>query len=149
MNLHQLAAHEAIRQLAYRYALAIDRRDLDLLVSLFVGDPAKLRADFERQLAPIGVTILFVGNHVIELDDYDHNRATGVVYCRGQVQEGDRWIDQAIQYEDEYQRVDNEWRFVRRNHELWYGVEVDPNPLDQPPANWPESSTGRGTLPRQ
>jgi hypothetical protein len=146
-DLQRLVAHEEIRQLAYQYALALDRRDLDLLVSLFVGDPEKLRARFEAQLEPLGVTILFVGNHLIELESAE--RATGVVYCQARIQEGDRWIEQAIQYEDTYAHERGRWRFVRRNHELWYGVEVDPNPLDQPPANWPDASTGRGTLPRK
>ena len=31
-------ARDEIRQLAYRYALAVDSRDIDLLVSLFVPD---------------------------------------------------------------------------------------------------------------
>lgn len=144
-DLQRLLAHEEIRQLAHRYALAVDRRDYDLLVSLFVGDPEKLRADFERQLETLGTTILFVGNHVIDLDSAE--QATGVVYCQARIQEGDRWIEQAIQYTDTYAHHHGLWKFVRRDHELWYGIEITPNPLDQPPANWPESSTGKGTLP--
>ena len=33
-----LIAHEEIRQLASRYAIALDSRDLDTLVNLFVDD---------------------------------------------------------------------------------------------------------------
>ena len=36
----QLLAYEAIRQLAARYALALDSRNLDDLVALFVSDVA-------------------------------------------------------------------------------------------------------------
>ncbi len=36
--LERLTARDEIRQLVYRYALAIDSRDIDLLVSLFVPD---------------------------------------------------------------------------------------------------------------
>ena len=152
-DVERLLAYEEIRQLASRYALATDSRDLDALVALFVADVQvgdafgrdALRASFAAQLREVGVTILFVGNHVIDLDDDDHAR--GVVYCMGEVQDGDRWIRQAIQYRDRYERRNGEWLFVRRIHLLWYGVEAPENPLAQPPANWPEHHTGRGTLP--
>jgi ketosteroid isomerase-like protein len=152
-DLARLVAKEEIRELAYRYAQALDLRDLDALVDLFVDDVHvgsergrdALRRDFDRQLRAIGVSILFVGNHVIELDDELH--ASGVVYCRAEIQEGERWITQAIQYRDRYERRDGRWRFVRRRHLLWYGAEPGQNPLELPPANWPEHSTGRGTLP--
>jgi hypothetical protein len=150
-----LLAHEEIRQLAAHYAVALDSRDLDRLVALFVPDVqvgrnatghAALRQDFEVSLSQVGVTILNVGTHAIVVHDDD--RATGEVYCHGEVQVGDRWVRQAILYRDTYARVPGlGWRFVRRVHELWYGVEVSPSPLDQPPADWPARAVGRGTLP--
>ena len=150
----RLLARDEIRELAHRYAVAIDARDLDSLVALFVDDVRvgkdavgheALRRDFERQLRAIGVSILFVGNQVIDFDD-DEN-ARGIVYCTAQIQDGKRWIRQAIRYDDVYARRDGRWRFVRRKHLLWYGVEEAGNPLLQPPAEWPRSHTGRGTLP--
>ncbi|MEE8146958.1 MAG: nuclear transport factor 2 family protein, partial [Longimicrobiales bacterium] len=84
-------------------------------------------------------------NHVIDLDDDDH--AHGVVYCKGEIQDGERWITQAIQYRDRYQRRNGRWYFVRRKHLLWYGSELGQSPLGLPPANWPEHNTGKGTLP--
>ena len=93
------------------------------------------------------MSILFVGNHLIDFSDADH--ATGGVYCRAQVQDGERWIEQAIHYRDSYERRDGAWLFVRRVHRLWYGVEAAERPLDQPPANWPEHQAGRGTLPEE
>ena len=36
--LERLVAHDEIRQLASRYAVAVDSRDLDSLVDLFVDD---------------------------------------------------------------------------------------------------------------
>ena len=74
-DLKRVAARDEIRQLAYRYALAIDSRDLDLLVSLFVPDVRvgrdlvgreALRDSFRESLSSIGVSILFVGNHLID-----------------------------------------------------------------------------------
>jgi ketosteroid isomerase-like protein len=154
--IERLLAYEEIRQLAYRYALATDARDLETLCGLFVDDVqvgreargrAALREFFERQLRAVGVTILNVGNHVIDLDDADHAR--GVVYCRGEIQDGERWIVQAIQYRDVYERRAGRWYFVRRKHLLWYGAELGQNPLGLPPADWPASHTGRGTLPEE
>jgi len=107
----RLLAYEEIRQLAARYAVATDARDLDSLVALFVDDvqvgrwahgrPA-LKAFFDQSLRGVGITILNIGTHVIEFVDDDH--ATGIVYCRGEIQEGTRWIVQAIQYRDTYER---------------------------------------------
>ena len=153
-DLERVCARDEIRQLAYRYALAIDSRDLDGLVSLFVPDVRvgggrqgrdALRAFFDQSLREIGVSILFVGNHLIDFDGPD--RARGVVYCRGQIQDGEKWIEQAIQYRDVYARQGGAWLFVRRDHLLWYGVEAAERPLDQEAANWPERHVGRGTLP--
>lgn len=152
--LARLVAHEEIRQLAARYALAVDRRDLDALVALFVPDVRvgrdrvgrdALRAEFDRSLRAVGVTILQVGTHAIALDSPD--AATGTVYCTGEIQDGGRWIRQAIAYDDTYRRVDGSWLFVRRIHRLFYGQAAPTSPLDQRPADWPEHHDGRGTLP--
>jgi hypothetical protein len=153
-RLERLEAHEAIRQLAARYAVAVDARDLDTLVGLFVPDVRvgggavgrrALRASFDQSLRTVGISVLTVGTHVIDLVDAGH--ATGTVYCAGEIQDGDRWIHQAIAYEDTYRRVEGTWYFVRRVHRLFYGAEVGVNPLGLPPANWPEHHDGRGTLP--
>jgi ketosteroid isomerase-like protein len=150
----RVIARDEIRQLAYRYAFATDSRDIDALVDLFVPDVRvgreltgreALRDFWIESLSAIGVSILFVGNHIIDFDDETH--AQGVVYCRGQIQDGGKWIEQAILYRDQYELRDGEWLFVRRKHELWYGVEAAVRPLDQEPANWPERHVGRGTVP--
>jgi hypothetical protein len=153
-DLQRLLACEEIRQLAHRYALATDSRDLDTLVGLFVDNVRvgrsefgrdALRENFDRQLRQVGITILFVGNHIIEFDDDDYAR--GIVYCKADVQLDDRWINQAIQYRDTYERRDGRWYFVRRKHLMWYGAQLGENPLGLSPANWPEHHTGKGTLP--
>ena len=155
----RLLAEADIRQLVARYAVATDRRDLDALVALFVpdvrvgrgssGEPVvgrdALRENLAGQLAAIGVTILNVGTHQIDLAGPDD--ATGHVYCKAEVQDGDRWIHQAIRYDDRYRRVDGEWLFVRRIHRLFYGAEVGTNPVGLPPADWPTNHDGWGTIP--
>ncbi|HLM95092.1 MAG TPA: nuclear transport factor 2 family protein [Acidimicrobiales bacterium] len=149
-----LLAHEQIRQLASRYAVALDARDLDTLVSLFVDDVRvgsdqvghdALRASFTAQLRDLGVTILLVGNHVINVVDDDH--ATGIVSCRGEIEMGEQWVVQAIQYHDTYERRNGSWLFVRRRHLLFYGADMLQRPIGLPLAHWPVSATGKGVLP--
>ncbi len=150
----RLLAYESIRQLVARYAVAIDSRDIDALVGLFVEDVrvgrlgmgrAALRKSFETSLRAIGVSILNVGTHVIDLAG--GQEASGIVYCKGEIQDGTRWIHQAIVYDDHYRSVDGSWYFVSRDHRLFYGAEVGANPLGLPPANWPERHDGWGTVP--
>jgi hypothetical protein len=106
-----------------------------------------LRASFADQLAPLGVTILSVSNHVIDVEDAVH--ATGIVSCRGEIEVDDRWIVQAIQYHDTYRHDDGAWRFVRRKHLLYYGVDLLERPIGLAPARWPASHTGKGELPER
>lgn len=153
-DLDRLSAYEAIRQLVARYAVAVDSRDIETLVNLFVDDVhvgslgngrTALRKSFETSLRGIGVSILNVGTHVIDFVGEDD--ATGIVYCKGEIQDGTRWIHQAIVYEDQYRRMAGAWYFARRDHRLFYGAEVGTNPLGLAPANWPKHPDGWGTLP--
>jgi len=153
-SLDQLLAYEQIRQLAHRYALAVNMRDLDSLVDLFVDDVKAagggtgreaLKAVFAAHTDAADVDILEVTTHVINLHDADH--ATGTVYSRCEMGSKGRWARQSIAYEDRYERRDGLWYFVSRNHLLFYGVEVPERPLDQSAANWPEHVVGRGSVP--
>ena len=149
--LDRLVAHDEIRQLVARYAVAMDARDFAAVAALFVEDVHvgrgergrdHLRASLERAVRDMPLTILNLGTHLIELDDLDHAR--GVVYCRAELQLRDAWVVQLIQYRDTYERRDGAWWFVRRQHLLWYGRDVGTSPLGLPPARWPEHDTGWG-----
>jgi len=151
--LAQLLARDQIRQLAQRYALAIDERDLDTLVELFVPDVDcgrfgigrnALRESFASQLRETGPTIMQVANHVIDFDD-DHAR--GVVIGIAEISRSEGWVRQAIRYEDTYEQRQGAWLFVRRKHLLWYGVVLPYDPMKQEPAEWPRRQIGRGTVP--
>lgn len=153
-SLDDLLAHGQIRELVHRYALALDSRDLDMLVDLYVDDVQvgdgrgrdALRRFYDTAMREVGVTILSVGTHVVDLAGPDDAR--GQCYTLGQIQDGDRWIVQSILYSDRYVRRDGRWYFARqRHHRLWYGAPVGVNPLTLPPANWPEHHDGRGDLP--
>ena len=153
--LQRTVYRDEIRQLVYRYASAIDRRDIDLLATLFSPDadfgdagagPDGAHEMFASSLRDIGVAVLLVGNHVIDFDDPQHAR--GEVWCRGVIDDKrEGFIEQMIQYRDRYERVDGRWRFRGRRHLLWYGVATAEDPLHQRDAEWPTRQVGRGSVP--
>lgn len=150
------SVHE-IQQLAYRFALGHDTRDMALLETLFVDhrEPLEwpsLNIENLRRSLPIGLrragpTMLFVANHIIDLEGAD--RASGKVYCLARLSVGDTWVEQAIMYLDRYRRIDGTWLIDERRHLLWYGVELDERPFDQAKTQWPVSPVGRGSLPEE
>lgn len=153
-DVERLLAYEEIRQLAARYALGMTRMDLDAVVELFVED---VRATRERtgraalrevigSMMTERVGVLNIGTHVINLQGPDS--AAGTVLCVAEMGDRARWVRQLIAYEDTYARRDGVWYFVRRNHQLFYGVETAERPLDQPLARWPRNQLGRGSLPQ-
>ncbi|MEM9518250.1 MAG: nuclear transport factor 2 family protein [Actinomycetota bacterium] len=159
-RVERLLAYAEIRQLASAYAVHTDAKDIDALVALYVpdvrissslGGRGALAALMRTALRGVGVTFLNVGTHHIDLAD-DGDRATGVVYCKAEIQDGgpnsSRWIHHAIQYHDVYERRDGRWLFgANRKHYLVYGVDAGPSPLDQPDAEWPARQVGRGSHP--
>lgn len=150
-RLRRVADRDEIRQLAYRYAWTLDARDIGGTAELYVPEVRdRMLARFERSMSGVGVTVLLVGNHLVDFDAADE--AHGLVYCRGYIEprdgrEAGRFVEQAILYRDRYRRCDGAWKFVDRVHELWYGVETAEQPLRQPPADWPEHHQGIGTVP--
>jgi hypothetical protein len=149
-----LVACEDIRQLASRYAVHLDARDLDALVELFDpeirGGRDALKASFATQLRGLHRSILLTSNHVIDV--VDASTATGIVSCRGEIEPVDApgtWVVQQIQYHDKYVCRDGRWYFVGRRHLLWYGADLLERPIGQPDANWPENHTGKGELPER
>lgn len=139
-RLLRLEAHEEIRQLAARYAAALDRRDVDALAALFVEDVivgngsigrAALAEWFDEILRPYRTTFHLIGNHVIDVVDDDH--ATGIVYCRPEHEVGDLWIVMPMQYWDRYERsTDGRWCFRSRAPKVFYAVDVLQHPLAVP-----------------
>jgi hypothetical protein len=119
----------AIQQLPHRYGVAIDSRDMDMMVSLFAPDirvgrdqvgREALRAWYTRTMSTAGPSCHFIGNHVVDFDDADH--AHGIVYCRDELdhpQDGE-WVVGMLQYWDDYERVDGEWCFRRRKFHRLY-----------------------------
>jgi hypothetical protein len=135
-RLLRLEALEEIRQLASRYALALDSRDVPTLVSLFAEDVRTgdggvgreaLARWFDPVLRPYRATFHLIGNHVIDLVDDEH--ATGVVYCRPEHEVGELWVVMAMQYQDRYVRQGGRWYFRSRRPRVVYAADVLESPL--------------------
>jgi hypothetical protein len=132
----KLEAYEEIRQLVARYALALDGRDVAMMVSLFVVDVQvgdgrtgrdALAEWFDAILRPYRTTFHIIGNHIIDLVDQDH--ATGVVYCRPEHEVDDLWVVMPMQYWDRYEREEGRWRFRSRRLMAFYAADVLEHPL--------------------
>lgn len=132
-RLDRLESLAEIQQLPLRYALSVDSRDMDTMVSLFVPDVRvgrgtegreALRAWFVDALNRLVDTVHFVGNHTVEFDSAD--TAHGIVYCHDEVvPRGETaWNQGMLQYWDTYARVETpegrQWCFVRRKYHRWY-----------------------------
>ena len=130
--LQELIARDQIHQLADRYAVSVDGKDLDALAALFVDDvdngrygPGRdgVRAFYGERLRLFHCSMHMVGNHVIDFDDDDH--AHGIVYCRAHhhVTDPEYWFDMALAYWDSYERRADRWLFRRRQVKSWYRQE--------------------------
>jgi ketosteroid isomerase-like protein len=135
-RIERLEARSEIAQLVARYALALDSRDVDALVALFVEDVAigdgrtgraALAEWFDGVLRPYRATFHLLGGHVIDLHDATH--ASGILYCRPEHEVGDLWIVMALQYWDRYERRDGQWLFKSRKPQVLYSADVAENPL--------------------
>jgi hypothetical protein len=138
-RLQALEAYEQIRQLAARYAFALDSRNIEMLAGLFVEDVKtsdgragrRALADwFAVALRSFTTTFHLIGNHIIDLTDEDH--ATGIVYCRPEHEVGDLWIVMPLQYWDRYERRNGRWYFRSRGIHAFYAADVLENPAAVP-----------------
>ena len=136
-GVRELGDREAIRELTAHYCHAVVRADVDGLVALFTED-ATLVTHFAGDAAPddvtptgtaqlreayqgVGASALkpFVHNHVIDLDG---DRARGVCSVEIRLTQDGVPFTGAGHYEDEYRRVDGEWKFQRRELFVYHWV---------------------------
>ena len=154
-HLAVLLARNEIRELPYRYAAAIEARDVDAMTELFAPDarfgeygsgPDGLRRLMLDSLEGSLFAVILVANHLVEFDDDEH--ATGQVWAHCYAQTRDEgFVEQLIRYEDRYERIGGRWLFAHRRHRLWYGVAHERSPLAQRAADWPHSQIGVGDIP--
>ena len=153
-RIDRLESLDAIRQLPAKYALALDMRDMDAMVSLFpadvrVGKDASgrqaLRAYMDRTLrSPFTGTSHHIGGHVIEFDDPDH--AHGIVYSKNEHETGDEWVIMQMMYSDDYVRVDGRWYFARRLPLYWYATDLNKPPIGDNKMRWPGTDWVEGNF---
>jgi len=153
-RIDRLESLDAIRQLPAKYALALDMRDMEAMVSLFepevrVGKDASgrqaLRAYMDRTLrTPFTGTSHHIGGHIIEFDDPDHAR--GVVYSKNEHETGDEWIIMQMMYADDYVRVEGRWYFARRLPLYWYATDLNKPPVGPNKMRWPGTEWVEGNF---
>ena len=144
-RIDRLESLDAIRQLAARYSLALDMRDLDALVNLFPEDvrvsreqsgrPALKRWMDDTLRQQFTGTSHHIGNHIIEFDDADH--ALGVVYSKNEHETGGEWVIMQMLYWDNYERIDGRWYFRRRLPCYWYATDLNKPPIGDRKMRWP------------
>jgi hypothetical protein len=146
-RVERLEALDEIRQLAAKYAVALDMRDLDALVTLFVDDvgvPGKqsgraaLRAWYDTEMRHnlLGSAHGVLG-HVIDVHDSYH--ATGLVYSRNDLETEKVWVVELLAYLDNYERREGHWYFARRTPLFWYQCDITDPPVGAQKMRWPGS----------
>jgi SnoaL-like domain len=128
-------APQPLRDLAYRYAWAVDRRDADAFIPLFTADGA-VRGHGENpidytgherltaMIADLGMferTMHNVFNQLFERSD--DGEVTGLAYCIAShmlPEQAPALVDMAIWYHDRYAEEAGTWKFAERRLEvLW------------------------------
>lgn len=127
----------ALRHLVETYAAGCDRRDLSLLLQVFVdgaemhvhrpGKPSTMTAPADLERIPRGLarydrTLHVLANHFVQLDG---DEATGDLYCSAHHLTGTEDFVMHIRYEDRYRRTPDGWRIARRDLQLlWTTTET-------------------------
>lgn len=158
-RIDRLESLDAIRQLAAKYSLALDMRDLDAMVNLFpedvrVGKDQQGRAAFKQWMdetlrVQFTGTAHHIGNHIIEFDDPDH--AVGVVYSKNEHETptadgGCEWVIMQMLYWDDYIRLDGRWHFRRRLPCYWYATDLNKPPCGDNKMRWPDREPYAGAF---
>ena len=140
----RLEALDEIRQLAAKYAVCLDMRDMNALVNLFVPDVGvpggaqgreAHRAWFDAAMrARVTGTAHGVLGHVIDV--HDESTATGLVYSRNDLEADEVWMIELLAYLDRYERRDGRWLFARRTPLFWYQAPITDPPVGPHKLRW-------------
>lgn len=153
-RLARIEAQLAIQQLASRYAVAIDSRDVDTWLNLFIDDVdcgrrgkgrEALRGWIDPGIRTFYRSVHQICGHVIDLIDED--RATGKVYCRAEHEDRGKWYVMAICYFDRYARRNGHWFFVQRTEKHWYSTDTETRPTGPNFQRWEAWSNRKPMLP--
>jgi ketosteroid isomerase-like protein len=126
--LETLVAKEEIRELAQLYSRGVDRKDIDLLKTLYTADATDSHgtyfdgtasdyiASLERSLPHMHIGGHFICNHLVSVDG---EAGEGEVYAIAWhlIPDGKGGLlhdIQAVRYIDRYRREAGQWRFAKR-----------------------------------
>jgi ketosteroid isomerase-like protein len=131
-RIDRLESYQAIQQLAARYALSVDSKDIDAIAELFVDDVNAgrewgigrdaIKRFYHKALSRFYRSMHLIAGHVITFDDGD--RAHGVVHCRAEHEAGSQWGIMVMNYKDDYERHAGAWFFRRRRLQPLYTTEI-------------------------
>ncbi|MGV9949582.1 SgcJ/EcaC family oxidoreductase [Rhodococcus aetherivorans] len=133
--LSRLVAKDEIRDLAGRYALAVDDHDIDTVLSMFTEDGVFEVAGTElrgrEQIRPFYVssmdryhTMLHTPEiHLVTIEDGSH--ASGIMTGHAELAVHDTLMMTAFRYRDRYVRRDGTWLFERRAVSFMYAVPFE------------------------
>lgn len=126
-RLRRLEDREAIRDLIGRYSLAVDNHDFAALGALwhpdavygYVDQPQAtgaraIAALLEERIGPSGPSFHVNHDQIVDWDERDPDRASGIVFCHAEVAPGGHQYQAAIRYHDRYVRHAGRWLFAQR-----------------------------------
>lgn len=145
-TVEQLLAREQLRELGLRYAQGIDRKNVELLSSIFTDDaelvseqstlgPGGKRIaegilEYHDEVCGYDTTMHFVGNQTVNIDG---DTATGETYCFAVhwYTEKHQQYMMFLRYQDEYRHENDDWYFSQRTIEVDEDYVYTPPPTEQ------------------
>jgi hypothetical protein len=130
----RLEARAEIRELVARYCFTIDERDIEGIGQCFTREGSFRSLDgamnaagrdavvsqFHGRFAVLGPSNHFTHDHVIQFNDLDGTRASGIVNAHAEVVRGDEPMLASLRYHDEYRVEEGRWRFHIRTLAFFY-----------------------------
>ena len=151
-RLDRLESLDEIRQLAAKYSVTLDMRDLDMHVNLFVPDVRVGKEKVGRQALKSWADSTFrdqfkgtshhIGNHIIDFNSPDS--AIGLVYSKNEHETDSEWVIMQMLYWDSYERVEGRWLFKKRFPMYWYATDINKPPLGDEKMRWPNQDPYEG-----
>jgi hypothetical protein len=146
-RIERLEARAEIRELVARYCFVVDGRDVEGIGECFTRGGAFRSLDgkmdatgraavveqFHGRFAVLGPSNHFTHDHVIEFDESNPTRATGLVNAHAEVVRNGKPLITSLRYHDEYRHEEGRWRFHVRTLSFFYYVE---------PGRYPEVMLG-------
>jgi ketosteroid isomerase-like protein len=129
---------EQIRDLVARYCYVMDDRDLDGTRDILTDEVVIRSSDgkmnsegrdavlemYKGRWNLLGPSFHWTHDVIVELDEHDADRATGVISCHAEVVRRGKARLAAIRYLDEYRRgEDGRWRFSERSLSYYYYLD--------------------------